>query len=497
MARIDLPGSTSSPIAHAASLKWTLLAIACVHGLLLIYDIATGFAPFLRGDRSFDRLQGMQEVIDAGFASGFSVLVTGPVHPGEYILQLPLYVLTGPLGVIIFQVALALLSAVCLWKLVERTISHPWAPPIVTLLYALAPMTLTFSHQFTTEAVATPFCIFFLFWTVRALSTKTVGDTVVAGLCLGAVILLRPGYAVIVPALVALGGVLALAGTFKSLGRLTAVCVVAILPLAAWMTVYTTTTGQFGYTSGVATVDWNLRSKVYFVERANGREGPPEVAHITDYDDLWNPPESSGGISLGRYLAIASEHPVDYLQAAAVDGALTFLRGGFSKLAVDYLGIGRDTGIKEWRDVYDTGGLPAMFQWAGQNLDILAAAVLEAISSVIAALMFLVALGFAIYAVFRPHHTSRSIGPSGFTLTILAICVAATAAVSVLIVDRAQPRLRNPADPAIILLVALAVQSALPAIIAGKASSPAGGPAANAGVARTTLRRRALADGAP
>ena len=435
----------------------TLAAVGLVHAAMLVFDIATGFSAFLRGDRSETRLATMESVARQEGGSLVAAMAHGAVAPGEYVVQLPFYLAAGPLGVVVFQIALMLASVAAMWKIVERTIPHRRAPLIVSVLYALTPMTLTFSHQLTTEALATPLCVLFTYFAVKGADSRRLTDAVLAGLCLGAVVLIRPGYMVIIPCLFGLGVLAILLKSLTSLKGLAVACVIACLPLAGWTALFAQTTGAVGYTGGVANVGWNLRSKVFFVERAHGRAGPVEVARFKIYDEMWSEEEAGGKISLGRYLAIAAEHPVDYVKAGAADLGLAFGRGGLSKLAVDYFGVARDKGIKEWRNVLDAGGPGALVGWAFDNLDILAVTALELAASLVSVAAFLIAVAFMLAALARHRTIAAQSGQAAITLILVATALIATTALSALVVDRAQPRLRNPADPAILLLGAMAV----------------------------------------
>lgn len=440
-----------------SSLSSTLISVGLLHGALLVFDFASGFSPFLRGDRSGSRLSAMQAVLEGGFSRAFSNMLNGDVHPGEYGLQLPWFTIAGAPGVVVFQIALTLIAVYCIWHTVKRTVPWRHAPLCASWAYALTPMNLTFTHQLTTEALATPFGVFFIYYLVRAADTRALKDVLCGGLCLGVVLLIRPGYMVMVPCLIAMGAMFAILRSFSGFKALFIACMVACLALSVWTAAFTVSTGNIGYTNGVANVGWNLRSKVFFVERAAGRPGPPEVARFHDYSELYSAAEAKGKISIPRYLEIASEHPLDYVKAGVLDVGLAFARGGFSKLAVDYAGIARENGIKEWRNILDEGGPGALVSWSLKNVDILAVTAFEMISSLISAGAFSIAAALLVIALLMHKRFAAYAGQPAVMLIIVAAALLATTMFSALVVDRAQPRLRNPADPAILLLVTLAL----------------------------------------
>jgi hypothetical protein len=427
-----------------------LLAAFLIHISLFAYDVATGFEPLLRGDRSFSRLQALVAFDRAPVGNILSTLVANPVIPSEYFAQWVAFAAGGPAGIVIFQIALFLTSV---WALC-RTVSalFPWKSytAVVGLVYVVLPQNLAFTHQLVSEAIATPFWVLFAYFYVTYSRNGRTLQLLMSGLTLGVVIFVRPTLAIVLPALV-LSHLVYRRYLWRDAALMMAViCALSILPMAAWVATYTAQTGKFGYTSGVANLGWNLRSKVFFVYSRNQLEKPAEIRSYSEYADLY---QDSNGISVGRFLQLAAEHPILFAKSAIID-MLTLFRGNISKLIVDYLGIGRDQDVKGWRDTLSKEGVAGELALLMQSKALFLSIVAEFFASVVTAPCIGIATLFAFFCLARPNAVSREFGPVSYGMILVQSAILFSAFASTQIVDQAQARLRHPAEAGLILLLA-------------------------------------------
>ena len=304
----------------------SLSIAAAIHAALFLYDCISGFAAFTTGDRSWTRLEAMTGVLNAPSGDHLSAAAAAAVAPGEYLLQLPFYLIGGPAAVILFQILLALAAARCVWRIADNLFG-PRLATAATLIFALLPQSLVFPHQFVTETAVAAFCIFFVSASLDFLKAPRWPQALWAGLWLGLAIFIRPSFAVILPLLPALFLIFRARGLGARLGGGLAMAALALAPLMLWTAAFTATTGQIGYTSGVANLDWNLRSRVYLVQSRNGLPLAPEVAQYQAYEELYG---DAGGIGVARFFEIAAETPGPFIRSAVIDEAIVFGRANLT-----------------------------------------------------------------------------------------------------------------------------------------------------------------------
>jgi 4-amino-4-deoxy-L-arabinose transferase-like glycosyltransferase len=424
-----------------------------IHLLMLIHDIASDYYPFLWGDRGTGRWEAMLALVQSEPTSYLSHLAGAEVGPGEYLLQLPSYLIGGCAGIIIFQILLSVLSTICLYETIA--ILLPWnrAPFICALIYLLIPQNIVFPHQFTTEAVATPFCAFFLYLMARSLRQSRLPAALWGAICYGISIFVRPSLALALPALLLLPILYSSRQRQVATVRAVAICAVASLPLALWVAAFTGTTGQIGYTSGVANLGWNLRSKVFLVYAENGWTEPPELARFLAYAQLY---DDTGGISVPRYLEIVSEHPVAFAKDAVISLGQTLGRGNVTKFFIDYLRISADQKIKDLpKNVLGAGNIGALLDAMRGNVGFISILLLEAVFSLANICFVLIAVGFLLFALARPQKVSSRIGSVAFQSMLIIASILFGVIASSEIADAAQARLRNPVEAGLIILCSL------------------------------------------
>ena len=432
---------------------WVLGAGVALHGTMLIYDAQQGFAPLLRGDRGYQRWDALTAFQSASPGHVLDTMVSLPVAAGEYLLPYPAYALGGRAGIVIFQIALFLLSLLCVCLMARRLFRWRPAAAVCGVVYLLLPHNLAFTHQLVTEAFVTPFMVFFAYFYFAYLRTPQSWLVVLAGFCLGVAIFSRPAFAIVAPAVLALHLVYFRYAPKGGLRASLIVLVVAALPLGAWAAVFTAKTGAFGYTAGVVSLGWNLRSKVFLVHTRNGIDLPPEVARFKAYGELY---EDTGGISVGRFLQIASRNPAPFLRSALTDAAILGGRGNLSKVVIDYFGVGREDGIKDWRDAWSNGGVKALFDLVRQSAAGAAMLIGEGVFSLVTGLCVLAALVFCLVCAVRPARIVALLGAPAFGLILVETAILAVCFLSAQMVDQAQARLRHPSEAGLVLLLGLA-----------------------------------------
>lgn len=431
----------------------SLVGVALVvQAALLAVNWQSGFVPFLHGDRSYVRFEALKQLVASPASDWLHGMAYSGMVPSEFIFGLPGYWLGGISGVIVAQVLLAIAAAVCVGRLGALFVGRPCAAFWIGLAYLLLPHNLAFPQQFVTEAVATPCCVFFLFCSVRYFQTQRLRLALWAGLWLGLAIFIRPSLALIIPAVSVLTVVYQLAGVVRGVRGMALACAVALVPLFAWVGLFHQVTGQWGYTSGVANLGWNLRSKVYLVSLANELPRPPEVSRFRDYPELYADPR---GIGIGRFGALVAEHPLAYAKTALVDVGIVFGRGGSTKVTVDLFGLGAAEGIKTWRDVAEAEGTRGMLSWARERGGMVAAFAVEIVWSLVVVAGTVVVFWMVLRGLLQPKRFTGIYGRDSYGLVIVMASILVAVMVSGQIVDRAQSRIRHPAEAGMLVLLAL------------------------------------------
>jgi hypothetical protein len=427
--------------------RLVLMAGLLLHIGFFGYDVATGFEPMLRGDRSSSRLHAL---LAFNVNDALSVLVSNPVIPGEYFAEWVAYGLGGQTGIVIFQIALFLASVWALCKTVSALFPEKSYTAVVGLVYLALPQNLVFTHQLVTEAIVTPLLVFFAYFYIMYFKYEQTRQLLMCGLTLGLAIVVRPVFAIVPPTLVLSHLVYRRYLCRRAALMVALICGLSILPIAGWVATYTIETGKLGFTSGVANLGWNLRSKVWWVYTRNQLEKPAEIKAYSRYSDLY---QDSDGISVGRFLQLAAEHPILFARPAIID-VLTLFRGNSSKLIVDYFGISRDQGVKGWRDILSEEGIAGELTLLMQSKGTFLSVGTEFLFSVITAPFIATAILFAIFCLARPKPVSGELGTISYGMILVQSAILFTVFVSSQIVDQAQPRLRHPAEAGLILLLA-------------------------------------------
>jgi len=430
-----------------------LFGIALViHAALFVVDASRAFNPLYYGDRASSRWEALLAVYNAADRSLLDALVSAPMVPGEFIFQLLAFKIGGAAGIVIFQVALYLLSVLAFANILLLTVPKPRVRWVAGLIYIFLPQNLTFPHELVTEATATPLIVIGSYFFLRFALSREVWSLAISAILLGTAILVRPAL-VFIPLLLVLASIVY--ARFLPLGLwkgASGMIMIALIPLLGWVAIYTVQTGKLGYTSGVATLGWNLRSKVFLVYSRNGFPMPADLHDVTRYSDLYYNP---GTMGVARFLELAAAHPVAFAEEAVVD-TLQLFRGNASKFVVDYLGIGRDEKVKGWRDLVSEEGVAGAFRALLDDKQSAIATLIEVMATAVTGLAIAGALIFAGVVLVRPGQIADALGPGTLALILLEIAILASCLISAQIVDQSQGRLRHPAEAGIILLLAYA-----------------------------------------
>lgn len=432
---------------------WVVGLGALLHCLLLVFDHVSAYAPFLRGDRSGLRWEAFQDFASAQRGEVLLTLAESEVVPGEFIFHYAPYLLAGIPGMIVFQIALFLLSLYLVCRIAELVGLSPKGTFWVGLIYLLLPHNIAFPHQFVTEAISTPLCVLFLYFLLIAGRGRNLAAAVACGAALGLAILARPSLGLVVP-VVAFGAVALHRHLPEGFLRIAgAIAVAAIAPMAAWVTTFSLVTGSVGYTNGVANLGWNLRSKVFLVHQSTGTAMPPELEGFSTYGELYSDPS---GISLTRFAELAAADSGPFVSAAATDAAIVLARGNVTKVMVDYLGVGDATEVKAWRDHLASGGVAGLLRWAFAEWELVTLVGVEVLASALTALASAAVLLIGFHSVAFPSRTMTSLSPAAYLLVLATLALLLTSLASGLMVDRAQGRMRHPAEAGMILTLAIA-----------------------------------------
>jgi hypothetical protein len=420
---------------------------------MFAYDVAMQFPAFLRGDRSLVRWYALEalRVVDA--AHVMQTLASGPTTPGEYIFAYVMNAVGGPAAIIAFQIVLFLLSLACLCNVAQV---FPWRFSVLVIgtVYTLLPHNLVFTHQFVTEAVATPLVVFCVYFFFRFSRSQRRTDALLCGLAMGAAIFVRPPLMLIVPSFLLVHLLYVRYLPKGSWRAALLICGVAILPMLSWTTAYTFETGRIGYTSGVANLAWNLRSKVFLVYSRNDLEQPEALRRFKNYPSLYN---NNDGISLSEFAEMASPHPILFAEVAVSDALIFLGRGDISKVFIDYLSTGDTAALKDWRVWWSKDGAGSALELLLSKSGSIFVIVPETILSLITLLCSLGALVFCCYCLIHPNKIATSLGKQNLAFVLVLTCIFLAVFAGAQLVDQAQGRLRHPAEACILLLLGFAI----------------------------------------
>lgn len=439
----------------ARSSQVILVALICavVHLILFANDVQSGYRTFAWGDRGEGRVSFLQEFTSTPHTDVIASMVSGRTVPGEYLFVVGPYLAFGKAGVVLFQIALSVASAAVTARLGAELLPFRFSALITGLLYTLIPQNLVYPHQLVTEAIATPLCVGWLYFTYQGLMRSSRGSLIVAGLLLGMAIFVRPSLFAIILTLPLLALLIRRLRFLLTNKWTYAMLALAAVPLLTWTAIFTAYSGHLGFANGVATLSWNLRDKARAVELAN--DIPPSASLASDKAGVSvreaRYVDESGGISLREFGQIVLQHPVPFLKEFVLDAVVAFGRGNSTKFTVDYLGIERDQ--KNWRDgiLYDKSSAWDFAKFLKPYI------VIEVLASALTLALSVVCLIYLVHELFGSGTgQSELVRKQRVVFSALSASLMVHTFLSAQLVGESQGRLRNPAEAAMIITAGLA-----------------------------------------
>jgi Dolichyl-phosphate-mannose-protein mannosyltransferase len=433
-----------------------VLICSVFHLILFANDVQSGYRTFAWGDRGEGRVSFLQEFTSTPHTDVIASMVSGGTVPGEYLFVVGPYLAFGKAGVILFQIALSVASAAATARLGAELLPFRFSALITGLLYTLIPQNLVYPHQLVTEAIATPLCVGWLYFTYQGLMRNSRGSLIAAGLLLGIAIFVRPSLFAIILTFPLLALFIRRLRFLLTNKWIYAMLALAAAPLLTWTAIFTAYSGHLGFANGVTTLSWNLRDKARAVELAN--DIPLSASLVSDKADKAGIPlrearylDESGGISLREFGQIALQHPVPFLKEFVLDAVVAFGRGNSTKFTVDYLGIERDQ--KNWRDgiIYDKSSARDFAKFLKPYI------VIEVLTSALTLALSCVCLIYLVHELFGSGTgQSEFVRRQRVVFSALSASLIAHTFLSAQLVGESQGRLRNPAEAAMIITAGLA-----------------------------------------
>lgn len=327
-----------------------------VHAVLLAFGVLAP-AGFLNADRADQRIRAIQRFLEA-FPDTERVLDT-VARQGiffDYGLHALVMSVGGRVGLIVVQVALAVVAALCVSSVALRVFRSRSLAIAAGLVYGLLPQSLAFPHQLLTESLANPMLVIGLALFVRVLEEpRRLAPWLAAGLAFGVAGAVRPALS-LVP-MVALG-LLALLHWRAAVTKGAAVFVVASgALLVAWSLFMWAQTGRFGLGESGQDLGLNFSdsvTKVLLREGVTTDGKPPE----------WLPVR----LSLPEYLEFVRQYPFGFANLYFMNVFVMTADSGIGRLYVDLLGLGAEARLKlqdpvvGWRAQLTNHGVMAMLR---------------------------------------------------------------------------------------------------------------------------------------
>jgi hypothetical protein len=306
-----------------------LLLYVMLHAALLAYDFNHPDV-WLKADRANERVAQIGEFPQVNGWRAQLDYVGRHGAPGDYLIQVALYDLGGFASMLLAQVALCVLSVVCVYRMARAVLGDGRLPLLVASLYALLPQTLIFPHQLSAEAWFVPLVVFGFYCTTRWFSTRAPRTAFLSGLYWAGATLTRP---TVLP--FALLSALALP---RRSGRNSwaPYYLALVIPVLAWVITVHAYTGKWSLGEGTsASVGNNLMLKAQFIsdtfpaearEKARQRHIEPAL----NRDGLLRPAE---------YARFCADYVGPCTSQVLQDALNFFFKSGIERITLDYLGL--------------------------------------------------------------------------------------------------------------------------------------------------------------
>lgn len=426
---------------RAWAVRWPLLiaaAFALLHVILAVAVDASDAKLFVRTDRAGERLSAVLGVLATRSWSELEQYLTAHGIIGDYAVHALLYWSAGRFGVVGVQVALAIVSGLCVHRL-ALLLGLSWrASAIAMALYLSLPHTLVLPHQLATEALHTPLLVISTWALAELYFRPRPSMLLTSALCLGAAILIRP--------IMLLWPFVAAAALGLAVRPRTGwiYAGVALLPTIAWMTFIGVQTGEPGLGESGHSMGRNLYDRVARIAATMpaATQEDTRAAYLNRADRK---------LEASAYVRFSFEHPAASLAHLGRDALNFFGKSGIERVTIDYLALHpAASGVQDpqrgWRHHLEMHGPIATARYLSQTLGSIFLVSLVG-AALMAALLVLAALG-AIHFFRRWRELPK---PRTLTGVLLSVLVAYVFVFSQ-VINAMQSRHRAPAEFAIVLL---------------------------------------------
>jgi hypothetical protein len=413
-------------------------AFLCLHVLLLLFVDASSSDVFLRADRAHVRLRTLQELLATTSAGEARQYLANHGILGDYAAHALLYALGGRFTVIAVQIALALFSGLCVYRIGRVLELSPRMCALAMALYLAMPHTLVFPHQLASEALHVPLFVISTWLIAKALRERSSRALIASAVLLGIATLIRP-ITLLWPIV---AGIVLMIGLRPRHGLM--FVGVALLPVLAWMSFVGVHTGEFGLGKSNHSMGRNLYERVGRIAATLPAEQQRQAR--AQYLDTVEP-------TLGpvEYLSFSLAYPKAALRHLMHDATAFFAKSGVERITIDYLQMRPRAGSIQdsdngWRQQLERHGWPYTIRYLWNELGVVL--VISLLGAVAIALLFAFAAIGTLHVV-RRWFVDRT--PDALIGVMLAGVVAYIFFFSQ-VLNAMQSRQRAPAEFAVVLL---------------------------------------------
>ncbi|MFO7305921.1 MAG: glycosyltransferase family 39 protein [Gammaproteobacteria bacterium] len=414
------------------------IAFALAHGILAATVDGKDPELFLRADRAGERLNAIVGLLGTQSWLQLERYLASHGIIGDYAPHAVLYAVAGRLGVVIVQVALAILSGLCVHRLARVLGLSQRAAAVAMMLYLALPHTLVLPHQLATEALHVPLVVISTWSLAEVLLKPRASLLLLSALCLGAAILIRPIMLLWPLVTTALLGLILrprIAGVYAA---------IALLPTLTWTSFIWSQTGEFGLGKSGHSMERNLYSRVDRIAATL----PSSTRSYVQATYLAHPDRE---LSPATYIRFSLQHPFASLVHLGRDALNFFGKSGIERVTIDYLALHSDANSLQdprhgWRRHLEARGTLATVRYLSNTLGVVF--IVSIVGAILMAGLLLLTLFGAVH-LFR--HRRKLTLPQRLTSTLLVLLIPYVFVFSQ-VIDAMQSRHRAPAEFAIVLL---------------------------------------------
>jgi hypothetical protein len=302
---------------------------ATLHLSMLAYDL-THPDVWLKADRAEERIRLFGQFSDLNGSGAKLAFIGTHGVTGDYLVQKTLYDAGGLASLLIGQVALCLLSVLCVYRLACTFFGEGRLSLIVAAAYALLPQTLIFPHQLSAEAWFVPCVVFGFYFMSRWFVRGAPGCASRSGLFFAFATLTRP---TVIP-FAALSGLIYRRGS--NLMSRGSYYIALLIPIAAWLIMVHAYSGRWTFADKTsASVGNNLLVKALLISD----NFPPDAND--EAEQRYIDPARARGLlmTVGEYARFCADYPVPCMKQVGQDALNFFLKSGIERVTLDYLGL--------------------------------------------------------------------------------------------------------------------------------------------------------------